>query len=103
MAIMEGASQRAGRYGTGAAAESSHLLHKQEVKHTGNGLPTPSDIPPATRPHPLLLPKQFHHWRSSIHTYDVQFPAPTWLIITVCNSSTGGYDTFTQTYMQGKH
>lgn len=31
-------AQRAGRNGTGAAAESSHLVHKQEAeKHTGNG------------------------------------------------------------------
>jgi hypothetical protein len=30
----------------------------------------------------------------------VPFPAPTWLIITACNSSFRGSDTFIKTYME---
>jgi hypothetical protein len=33
----------------------------------------------------------------------VQFPAPTWQLIAVCNFSSMGSDALTQTYMQAKH
>ena len=33
----------------------------------------------------------------------VQFPARTWQLTTVCNSSSRASDTFTQTYIQTQH
>ena len=55
----------AGRHGTGTLAESSHLIHKLEEREVGQEVLVwafetsnlaPSDMPPSTRPHLLILP-----------------------------------------------
>jgi hypothetical protein len=47
------------------------------------------------------MAQQLEHWLFFQRT-QVQFPAPTWRLTTVSNSSSRGSDTLTQTYIAGK-
>ena len=82
---------QAGRHNTAAVAESLYLIHKHNVERVQYcawcGLlrsqsTLPSNIPPPTRPHLLVLPKQFHQLGSKLKYMTFRdYSYPTYYIL----------------------